>query len=214
MTAILIVAGALLLAGAAVALQRLILGATTALALEPGRDDEVNEETRRREASFGASGYRRLAVYRGRLGDTRFHIVVMSGTGGTSWAEVTDRVWEAASTFGPRLLRTATDSMMPPGSALVQCLPSAAPETIVAEHQRALALLADRGLRPDRLADDEVLHRFESETRAVQASLTRSMWRTAADLAWRKPMRRHHGRPALADDPRAGARIDAWLAAR
>ena len=73
---------------------------------------------------------------------------------------------------------------------------------------------AQRGLLPDRLTDDETLARFESETRAAQAKLRRSMWRTALDVAWRRPLRRHHGRPALAADPGAGARIDAWLMAR
>lgn len=213
MTTILVVTVGVIVAGAAVVIQRLVLAAATALALEPATEAEVNEKTRQRAASFSACGYRWLAVYRGRTREARFSIVVMSGPDGTSWAEVTDRLWEAASTFGPRLLRTATDSMMPPGPALVQCVPSAAPETIVAEHGRALVTLAGRGLRPDRLADDELLLRFESETRDAQAILKRSMWRTAVDLAWRKPLRRHHGRPALADDPRAGARIDAWLAA-
>jgi hypothetical protein len=70
-----------------------------------------------------------------------------------------------------------------------------------------------RGLRPDRLDDDEILRRFESETWATMAILKRSPWRTAVDLAWRRPLRRHHGRPALASDPRAEERIDAWLAA-
>jgi hypothetical protein len=60
----------------------------------------------------------------------------------------------------------------------------------------------------------ETLARFESETRAAQARLRQSMWRTTLDVAWRRPLEQHHGRPALAVDPRAEARIDAWLAAR
>ncbi|MGH7588981.1 MAG: hypothetical protein ACRELU_10335 [Gemmatimonadota bacterium] len=197
-----------------VVFQRLTLVAATSIELEDASDAEVNEETRRKSSSFAECGYRKLAVYRGRFHETAFSIVVMSGPDGTSWAEVTDQVWETASAFGPRLVRTATNSMMPPGSTPVQCVPSGSPETIVAEHRRLLASLERRGLQPDRLDVDEILRRFEFETRATQAMLRQSMWRTATDLAWRRPLRLHHGRPVLGEDPRAGARIDAWLAVR
>lgn len=205
---------ALVLALGWIVLQRLTLVVATSIALEFASDAEVNEETCRRAASFAEYGYRKLAVYRGRFRETAFSIVVMAGPDGASWAEVTDQLWETASVFGPRLVRTTTDSMMPPGSTLVQCIRSGPPQTIVAEHRRVLESLERRGLLADRLDDDEILKRFEFETLAIQAMLRRSVWRTALDLAWRRPLRRHHGRPALADDPRAGARIDAWLAAR
>lgn len=192
--------------------QRLALAASASVELLRADAAGLNEETRRKVASFAALGYRELAVYEARFRGGEFNIVVMAGPGATSWAEVTDRLWEVASTFGPRLLRTATRSMLPPGPVLVQGLPSATPEAIVAEHERALAVLGALGLRPDRLDDGELVSRFESETWATQALLERSRWRTAVDLAWRMPLRRHHGRPVVANDSRAGARIDAWLA--
>ena len=204
---------ALILIGAWVIVQRLTLAAATSADLELSGEGAANEETHRRAASFTGCGYRKLAVYHARLRDADFSIIVMAGPDGTSWAEVTDRLWEVASTFGSKLLRTATHSMLPPGSTLVQCIPSGAPETIVAEHQRALASLAGRGLQPDRHSDAVLLARFESETQTTRAALKRSIWRTAMGLAWRRPLRQHHGRPALVDDPRAEKRIDAWLAA-
>jgi hypothetical protein len=204
---------ALVLAVGLVVLQRLRLVVATSIELERAGDAEVNDETHRRAASFSECGYRQLAVYRGRFRETGFSIVVMAGPGGESWAEVTDQVWETASAYGPRLVRTATNAMMPAGPTFVQCIPAGPPETIVAEHRRVLETLERRGLRPDRLDDDEILRRFESETWATMAILKRSPWRTAVDLAWRRPLRRHHGRPALASDPRAEERIDAWLAA-
>ena len=192
--------------------QRFTLAASAGVELARAGPADMNEGTRSQVASFAELGYRELAVYEARFRGGKFSIVVMAGPGGTAWAEVTDRLWEVASTFGPRLLRTVTSSMLPPGPTLVQCVRSAPPRTIVAEHERALALLAERGLSPERLEDDEILARFESETRAARALLRRSMGRTALQLAWRRPLARHHGRPALSEDPGAGARIDAWRA--
>ncbi|HKY59742.1 MAG TPA: hypothetical protein VJP59_01915 [Gemmatimonadota bacterium] len=194
--------------------QRFALAASAGVELARAGPADMNEGTRCQVASFAELGYRELAVYEARFSGGKFSLVVMAGPGGTAWAEVTDRLWEVASTFGPRLLRTVTRSMLPPGPTLVQCVRSAPPRIIVAEHERALALLAERGLSPDRLEDHEILARFESETRAAQALLRRSMARTALELAWRRPLARHHGRPALAADPRAGTRIDAWLGTR
>jgi hypothetical protein len=198
-----------------VLLQRLALGASAKIELELSGLAEVDAKTRRKVAAFSELGYRELAIYRAHFHGAGFSLVVMTGHDGASWAEVTDKLWEVASAFGHRLMCTASHRMMAPQRAtLVQCIPRGAPETIVAEHRHALASLAQDGLQPDRLDDDEILARFEAETRAAQARLRQSMWRTTLDVAWRRPLRQHHGRPALAVDPRAGARIDAWLAAR
>ena len=151
--------------------QRFTLAASAGVELARAGPADLNEGTRSQVASFAELGYRELAVYEARFRGGKFSIVVMAGPGGTAWAEVTDRLWEVASTFGPRLLRTVTSSMLPPGPTLVQCVRSAPPRTIVAEHERALALLAERGLSPERLEDDEILARFESETRAARALL-------------------------------------------
>lgn len=196
-------------------LQRMALVASARIEIERAGSAEVNAATSRKVATFSELGYRELATYRAHFRGVDFHLVVMVGPDGASWAEVTDKLWDVASTFGHRLMCTATHRMIPPQPAtLVQCIPKAAPATIVDQHRRALALLVRGGLQPDRLTDDAILARFESETRAAQAELRQSMWRTALDVAWRRPLRRHHGRPALTVDPGAGARIDAWLTAR
>ncbi|HET6341216.1 MAG TPA: hypothetical protein VFG78_03440 [Gemmatimonadota bacterium] len=198
-----------------VLLQRMALVASARIELELADPAEVDAKTRRRVARFSELGYRELAVYRAHFRRAGFNLVVMAGPDGASWAEVTDKLWEMTSAFGHRLMITASHRMIAPQPAtLVQCIPRGAPDTILDEHRRALASLAQRGLLPDRLTDDEALARFESATRDAQAKLRRSMWRTTLDVAWRRPLQRHHGRPALAEDPRAGARIDDWLAAR
>lgn len=198
-----------------VLLQRMALAASARIELELADWAEVDAKTRRKVAVFSELGYRELASYRAHFRRAGFSLVVMAAPDGASWAEVTDKLWEVTSAFGHRLMCTASHRMMAPQPAtLVQCIPRGAPETIIEEHRRALASLVQRGLQPDRLTDDEVLARFESATRDAQAKLRRSMWRTTLDVAWRRPLRRHHGRPVLGEDPRAGARIDAWLAAR
>lgn len=196
-------------------LQRMALVASARIELERAGAAEMNAETNRKVAAFSELGYRELAIYRAHFRGIDFHLVVMAGPDGASWAEVTDKLWDVASMFGDRLMCTTSHRMiLPQPATLVQCIPEGAPEAIVDEHRRALASLARRGLQPDRLTGDAILARFESETRAAQAELRQSMWRTALDVAWRRPLGRHHGRPALAVDPGAGARIDAWLTAR
>jgi hypothetical protein len=171
----------------------------------PGAEETV--------AAFESAGFRRSGAYATQVprltGTRRVVVSVLTGPEDDRFAIATDRIAEIVSRFGDRSLLTINSGLASlPADKLRQIVARAAPAELAAAHQKALDLLAQRGLAPDRLAyeDDAVEAAFELERSAIAFAAggggfgNGMMMRTASD-------------PPLRDDERSRRRIDGWLAA-
>lgn len=97
-----------------------------------------------------------------------------------------------------------------PREFLRQEVAGGAPAELIRAHDSALTLLAERGLRPDRLetAEDVMEADRENDLRVV-----RSVANAGLMSFLRIEARRRAHEPALGDDERSRRRIEAWLAA-
>jgi hypothetical protein len=162
-------------------------------------------------AAFEAEGFVRLGGHRMRFGRTVVTSTVLVGPGRDRFASVTDRVWEVASRFDARWLVTINSGLAPlPREFLRQEVSGGDPAELICAHESTLTLLAERGLRPDRLeTDGEVMEADrENDLRAV-----RSFANAGLMSFLRIEAQRRVDEPVLRDDQRSWSRIESWLAA-
>ena len=169
----------------------------------PGAEDAV--------AAFESAGFRPSGAYATQVprlrGTRRVVVSVLTGPEGDRFAIATDRIGEVVSRFGDRSLLTInTGQASLPASMLRQVIARGGPAELAAAHQKALDLLAERGLQPDRLAgDDDALEAaFELERSALA-------YATGAGFG-KGLMMGMTSDPVLRDDKRTRRRIDDWLA--
>ena len=162
-------------------------------------------------AAFEAEGFRRVGGHRMTFGRTVVTSTVLVGPRGDRFASVTDRVCEVASRFGDRWLVTINSGLAPlPSDFLRQEVTAGSPSTLIRAHESALELLAEQGLRPDRIeTDSEVLE----ADRANDLRAVRSFSNAGLLSFLRIEARRRVDEPILGDDERSRNRIEAWLAA-
>jgi hypothetical protein len=203
---------ALVLLAAAVGLQwwlRRRLRERLSAALEPA-GDAVMPGAEEAVAAFETAGFRRCGAFGSQGAEPRV-VSVLAGEGGDRFAVVTDRTYEVVSRFRDRRLLTIDRGVGPaPPHTLRQVVGRAGPAELAAAHQAALAILGERGLEPDRLAnDDAILEAALDYERSAIASVTGLGLGEELRLA----LRRKTSDPPLRDDERSRRRIDDWLAA-
>jgi hypothetical protein len=172
----------------------------------PGAEEAV--------AAIEAAGFRRVGALGSDVpqmrGTRRVVASVLTGPDGDRFAVATDRIVEVASRFGERWLLTIDRGLTPVAAdKLRQVVARAAPAELPRAHQAALELLAEKGVTPDRLADDE-------ETVDAALELERSAIAYVAGLSMARTLgietRRNSSEPMLRDDERSRRRVDEWLA--
>ena len=184
--------------------------------LSPGLEvvdgDEVMPGAEQAVAAFESGGFRRTGAYTTEVprlqGTRRVVVSVLTGPESDRFAIATDRIAEIVSTFGDRSLLTINSGQAPlPADKLRQVVPRGSPGQLAAAHQQALGLLAERGLQPDRLTDDDAVlgAAFELERSAIA-------FVTGAAIG-RGLVMRMRSDPVLRDDERSSRRVDDWLAA-
>ena len=80
------------------------------------------------------------------------------------------------------------------------------------DHDRALELLAARGLRPDPIDRERLAEDYVARTRVDLARIGVTSTRDATEHLVRVLARRHLGVPVLAEDHRAERRVARWKA--
>jgi hypothetical protein len=164
-------------------------------------------------AALEIGGYRRLGVLRWRLGEGVGVTTLLVGGDRDRTAGVVDGELELVSRFGERRLGTSTWERQWPATPeeLYQRIAYGEFQEVLAAHQRALGLLAARGVRPDTHATDRaaagaVLADVEALIRRVSERPLRFY---ARSVVHRQPLEH-----VLGDDDRSRRRIDAWLRER
>ena len=177
-----------------------------------GPDDPVPSEDEAVAAALEVGGYRRLGVFRWRLGEDEAATTLLVGRERDRTAGIAGGELELVSRFGERRLVTSTWERRWPATPdeLCQRLAYGEYQNVQAAHQRALGLLAARGIRPDAYSTDA------EAAGAVHADAEDIMRRVAEQplrvyLAWTY-LPRHPIEHVLGDDERSRRRIDAWLA--
>jgi hypothetical protein len=106
--------------------------------------DAVMKNAGRFVDAFRAVGFESAGAYRARIGPVRIVVSVLLAPDHTSYASVTDAILEVTSLFpdGRRLITRNSNLNALPGDVLINPIPGAGPEALVAGHQRALGILA------------------------------------------------------------------------
>jgi hypothetical protein len=182
-----------------------------AVELEQVGPDTVMKGAEESLAAFEAEGFRRVGGHRMAFGRTVVTSTVLVGPRGDRFASVTDRVCEVASRFGDRWLITINSGLAPlPRDFLRQEVAGGSPSALIHAHESALGLLAELGLRPDRIeTDSEVLE----ADRANDLRAVRSFANPSLRSLLRIEARRRVDEPILGDDERSRNRVEAWLVA-
>ena len=177
-------------------------------------DSEVMRGAAPHVTALEGAGFRQVGALRVPFPLKRVVDTILLSESGTTYAEVTDHVSVLTILFGQRRLVTVWERHRGPlatparPSVLRQLVTSGSIESALAGHDRALALLAQRGVEPDRLTDDRATAAALGENRRAVDAITRTRWRSSARIAVASSS---SDRP-LDDDSRAEQRIDDWLA--
>lgn len=179
-----------------------------------GPEEPVPEVDREAVALLEAAGFHRLGTQRWRLGEWASETTLLLGRARDRIAEVSEGDADLTSRFGERRLVTTT-RQAEWGSGpldLSQRLAYVGPEVVQATHQRALDVLAARGLRPDTFATDEDAIAY---LRGIIDEFIEGVSAAPLRQAFRNPFKGSavHDH-LLADDERSRRRIDAWLETR
>lgn len=161
------------------------------------------------------AGFRRVGALRIPFPVKRVRATILVSEDGSTYAEVTDHVSELTSLFDRRRLVTVWKRHPGPlatparPSKLRQSFSGGSIEGALGGHNRALGLLAERGLEPSRLTDKEATADLLDENRRAVEAINRTRWRSTARAA----LAGGSGDRPLGDDPLAQERIGDWLAA-
>jgi hypothetical protein len=182
-----------------------------AVELEQVGPDVVMRGAEEALAALEAEGFRRVGGHRMTFGTTVVTSTVLVGPRGDRFASVTDRVCEVASRFGDRWLITINSGLAPlPRDFLRQEVAGGSPSALIHAHESALGLLAELGLRRDRIeTDSEVLE----ADRANDLRAVRSFANPSLRSLLRIEARRRVDEPILGDDERSRNRVEASLVA-
>jgi hypothetical protein len=182
--------------------------------LEVVESDEVMPGAEQAVAAFEAAGFLRTGAYATQIprlrGTRRVVVSVLTGPERDRFAIATDRIVEVVSRFGDRWLLTINSGTAPlSADKLRQVVARGGPAELAAAHQTALGLVAERGLTPDPLADDDAIDAaFELERSAIAFASGLGMGKALG-----MEFRRMTSDPVLRDDVRSRKRVDQWLEA-
>jgi hypothetical protein len=201
---------------AAVALAGWLVLGSSRLQLDPSSVQPLESTAVDPEAAEHAAAFEALAFEQaGALsfvpapGKTVIETLLI-GPEGDRYAVVTDLVLNVVSSFGGRILVTRNSALATvPPDVLGNDLRGATPAELAAAHERALEILAARGLTPDRIRPEHLVEAHVAfERRCIE-------WATAG--AGRRVVQSFFssglGAGALDETSASGRRIDAWLAA-
>lgn len=133
--------------------------------------DTVMKNAHRFVESFESFGFERAGGYRARIGKIRIIISILLSPDARSYASVTDAVLHLTSCFPDgRTLVTRNSNQSPlPYRMLVNPIPGATPDALVAGHDRALQTLAEHGHFPMPLTSNELVQiAIDSELEAIE----------------------------------------------
>jgi hypothetical protein len=182
--------------------------------LEVVGSDEVMPGAEEAVAALEAVGFRRAGAYATQIprlrGTRRVVVSVLTGPERDRFAIATDRIAEVVSRFGVRWLLTINSGTAPlSGDKLRQVVARGAPAELAAAHQTALDVLAERGMTPDPVADEDAVEAaFELERSAIAFASGLGMGKALG-----MEFRRMTSDPVLRDDARSRRRVDDWLGA-
>jgi hypothetical protein len=161
-------------------------------------------------AALEAAGYRRIGVAHWHFGDAFATTILLIGPRADRVAGVGEHhAVTLESGFGNRVLVSTNDVGWPrQPDTLRQQIEKARAEAIAAAHERAIELLAARGIEPNVYATDaEAL----ASTRASTERFVRFVSETPLRTYFRSIVARRTPDRVLGDDERSRLRIDEWL---
>lgn len=181
------------------------VGAGIEMSLQEVESGSMMKRAHRHVEAFTSAGFDQVGAYGGRYRWSDIIATLLHSPDARSYASVTDVLWHMTSVFpdGRRLLtRNSHHGTLPP-NVLVNPMPGATPQVLIASHARALEVLAEHGHTPVPVHRDELVGlAIETEIEAMQWGRTRS--RTAWSRVRATP---------LWDRPDAAERIAAWRGA-